>query len=136
MAEQQALPSRPRNFSNYDIAEVIGSPSGKKDLFKDYRQLTPKAMDKYDKLVEQTGNQIVIQAHKEIKGLAQFSNNKAGLSGGALFGVLCLMNSLSSIFENNHVFGVQGGGAMFFQSLSKIVVDKTIILNRIEFYYC
>ncbi len=74
MAEQQALPSRPRNFSNYDIAEVIGSPSGKKDLFKDYRQLTPKAMDKYDKLVEQTGNQIVIQAHKEIKGLAQFSN--------------------------------------------------------------
>jgi len=74
MAEQQALPSRPRNFSNYDIAEVIGSPSGKKDLFKDYRQLTPKAMDKYDKLVEQTGNQIVIQAHKEMKGLAQFSN--------------------------------------------------------------
>ena len=74
MAEQQALPNRPRNFSNFNIAEVIASPAGKKDLFKDYRQLTPKSMDKYDELVEQTGNQIVIQAHKEMKGLAQFSN--------------------------------------------------------------
>jgi hypothetical protein len=74
MAEQQALPNRPRNFSNFNIAEVIASPAGKKDLFKDYRQLTPKSMDKYDELVERTGNQIVIQAHKEIKGLAQFSN--------------------------------------------------------------
>lgn len=75
MAEQQALPSRPRNFSNADIEEVIASPDGKAELFNDYRQLTPKAMSKYDELVEQTGNDFVVQSHTRIKGLAKISND-------------------------------------------------------------
>ena len=58
-----------------------------------------------------------------------FEYNHAGISGGALYGVLCLMNGLLSVFRHNDA-GNSGGGAMFFQSISNIVLDQITVNNN------
>jgi len=55
-----------------------------------------------------------------------FEYNSAGISGGAVYGVLCLMNGLLSVFRFNDA-GDSGGGAMFFQSISNIVLDRVTV---------
>ena len=58
-----------------------------------------------------------------------FEYNSAGISGGGVYGVLCLMNSLLSVFRFNDA-GDSGGGAMFFQSISNIVLDRVTVNNN------
>ena len=48
-----------------------------------------------------------------------FEYNHAGISGGALYGVLCLMNGLLSVFRHNDA-GNSGGGAMLWRTKNKI----------------
>ena len=76
MAEQQSLEERPRDFSDADIQEVVSSPSGQRAMFEDYRELTPKGMDKYTYLVKQSENPFVLKVHNRMMRYVGISREK------------------------------------------------------------
>ena len=69
MAQEQAITSSPRDFSNASIEEITDSNLGKVAMFEDYRMLRPQSMKKYDNLVLELGNSFVTETHERMKGI-------------------------------------------------------------------
>ena len=56
------------------------------------------------------------------------ADNVAGMDGGGLYGVLCLMSAIKSSFFRNKAG--DAGGALYFQSISNIALKKVIISDN------